>query len=178
VVARASGRNQALTTTKSVGATTEHLERRELRSEPLRAISRVDPTLVQAGTTIGDAIRLMQDQAVYSLLVMSGDRLVGVLTEQDVVYKVLARGVEPDALVDSFMSPTVATLAPDATLVEALELMDRQGHRVVVLADADGRVVGAVRQGDILAFVAEAFPQEILNLPPRPGQVMEQPEGG
>jgi hypothetical protein len=56
--------------------------------------------------------------------------------------------------------------------------MVRHGDRMIALVDGDGRLVGVVRQGDVLAFVAEAFPQEILNLPPRPGQVMDQPEGG
>jgi CBS-domain-containing membrane protein len=80
--------------------------------------------------------------------------------------------------VDVFMDRDPATLPQDAPLVRALELMVRGGDRTVGLVDAEGRLVGAVRQSDILAFVAEAFPQEILNLPPRPGQVMEQAEGG
>jgi CBS domain-containing protein len=168
----------ALTTTKSVGATTEHLTRRELRNEPLRTLARTEPALVQSGTTIGDAIQLMREQGIYNLLVMSGDRLVGVLTERDVVQKVLGRGIDPHSLVDGFMTPDPASLPPDATLEQALELMDRRGDRTIALVDADGNLVGSVRQGDILSFVAEAFPQEILNLPPRPGQVMEQPEGG
>jgi CBS domain-containing protein len=120
----------------------------------------------------------MRDQGVYNLLVMSGDRLVGVLTERDVVQRVLGRGIDPHALVDGFMSHDPAVLPPESTLVEALERMVRHGDRMIALVDGEGRLVGAVRQGDILAFVAEAFPQEILNLPPRPGQVMDQPEGG
>jgi CBS domain-containing protein len=141
-------------------------------------LGRSDPVLVQSGTTIGDAIRTMREQGVYNLLVMSGDRLVGVLTERDVVHKVLGRGIDPHSLVDGFMSPEPAILAPDATLVHALERMVRHGDRMIALVDAEGRLIGVVRQGDVLAFVAEAFPQEILNLPPRPGQVMDQPEGG
>jgi hypothetical protein len=38
--------------------------------------------------------------------------------------------------------------------------------------------VGVVRQIDILKFLAESFPEELLNLPPRPHQQMERPEGG
>jgi hypothetical protein len=52
------------------------------------------------------------------------------------------------------------------------------GHfRHVPLIEADGTLVGLLRQHDLLAYVAEAFPQEILNLPPRPHQKMEEPEG-
>jgi hypothetical protein len=40
------------------------------------------------------------------------------------------------------------------------------------------RVVGVLRLGDLLRDLAEAYPEDVLNLPPRPHQVMEQPEGG
>ena len=50
--------------------------------------------------------------------------------------------------------------------------------RNVPLVDDEGRLVGVVRQVDILKFLAESFPEELLNLPPRPHQRMEQPEGG
>ena len=52
------------------------------------------------------------------------------------------------------------------------------GHfRNMPLIDGSGQVVGMLRQQDLLEYVAEAFPQEILNLPPRPHQTMEAPEG-
>jgi CBS domain-containing protein len=139
---------------------------------------RTAPASVQAGSTIGAAIAAMQQHGGDSLLVLVGDRLLGILTERDIVLKVLARGVDPDALVDGFMTPNPDTLTPDSTLVDALELMERHGYRSVPLVDREGRIPGVVRQGDILAFVAEAFPQEILNLPPRSDQVPNRAEGG
>jgi hypothetical protein len=41
-----------------------------------------------------------------------------------------------------------------------------------------GRVIGLVRLGDLLTHLAEAFPEDVLNLPPRPHQVMGKREGG
>lgn len=90
----------------------------------------------------------------------------------------LARGVDPDALVDGYMTRDPDTLTSDSTVVEALQLMERGGYRNIPLKDADGRIEGVLRQQDILEFVAEAFPQEILNLPPRPHQVMTEADGG
>ena len=46
------------------------------------------------------------------------------------------------------------------------------------LIDDDAVLVGVVRPVDVLKFMAEAFPEELLNLPPRPHQRMEQAEGG
>jgi CBS domain-containing protein len=60
---------------------------------------------------------------------------------------------------------------------EALALTDRGGYRHVPLVDGQGRPLGVLRQQDILAYLAEAFPEEILNLPPRPHQRMPGAEG-
>jgi len=49
---------------------------------------------------------------------------------------------------------------------------------VPVGLDLTPHLVGVVRPQDILKYLAEAFPEELLNLPPRPHQQMEQPEGG
>ncbi len=69
------------------------------------------------------------------------------------------------------------TLSAGATLFEAMSMMDSGGYRNLPLIDDTGNVCGLLRQQDLLDYVAEAFPQEILNLPPRPHQLMEEPEG-
>lgn len=166
-----------MTLSKSVDTTTEHLNRRELRTEKLKALGHREPAVVQSGTGIGDAVTAMQANGGECVLVCDGERLVGILTERDVLRKVLARGVAGDELVDGFMTRDPDTLTAESTVGEALELMDRGGYRNIPLMGPDGRARGVLRQQDILEFVAEAFPQEILNLPPRPHQVMEQ-DGG
>jgi CBS domain-containing protein len=165
-------------TTTSVDATNQHLAGRELRRQPLKAVARRAPAFVQSGSSIGAAISVMQAHAGDSLLVCVGERLLGVITERDIVHRVLARGIDLGTEVDVFMTREPDTLTPDSTLVEALELMERHGYRSVPLVTADGHIEGLVRQTDILAFVAEAFPQEILNLPPNPEQVATTAEGG
>src|SRR3972149_5126684 len=69
------------------------------------------------------------------------------------------------------------TLTADATVGDALALMDRGGYRHVPIVDGKGRIAGLLRQQDVLEYLAEAFPEEILNLPPRPHQRMEEPDG-
>ena len=49
-----------------------------------------------------------------------------------------------------------------------------KGH----LTDANGRATAVLRTLDVVHFLAEAFPEQLLNLPPRPHQVMAKPEGG
>lgn len=167
-----------MTITKRPDDTTEALSRRELRSEKLKALGHRDPVTVAPGTSIGAAVAVMQQNGGEAVLICEGGRLLGILTERDVLLKVLARGVDTDSEVDRFMTARPDTLTAESTVEDALTLMERGGFRTIPLLDPEGRPDGVLRQQDILAFVAEAFPQEILNLPPRPHQVMDQPEGG
>ena len=65
----------------------------------------------------------------------------------------------------------------DQTVHEAIALFADGRYRNVPLVDDDGAVVGMVRQQDLLKYLAEAFPEELLNLPPRPHQRMKESEG-
>jgi CBS-domain-containing membrane protein len=75
------------------------------------------------------------------------------------------------------MTANPQTLGADAPLIDALRKMEAGAYRNVPLVDDGGQVVGVLRQQDLLEYVAEAFPQGILNLPPRPHQQMEEPDG-
>ena len=75
------------------------------------------------------------------------------------------------------MTTDPRTLDLDQTIGDAIDLMQTGRYRNVPLVDGDGQLVGVVRQQDIIKYLAEAFPEELLNLPPRPHQRMEQPEG-
>jgi hypothetical protein len=56
-------------------------------------------------------------------------------------------------------------------------LINEQDFRTVPIVEG-GSVRGLVRLGDLLRHLAELFPEEVLNIPPRPDQQMPKPEGG
>jgi len=150
---------------------------RDLRSERVRVVMRREPIVVRSGIPIGDGIEAIQAARADCLLVAADGRLAGILTERDVLQKIVGRGVDPATPVDEFMTAAPDALTPDATIGQALALMDRGGYRHVPIVDDAGRIAGLLRQQDILAYVAEAFPESILNLPPRPHQRMQEPDG-
>ena len=65
----------------------------------------------------------------------------------------------------------------DQTIHDAIDLMQTGRYRNVPTVDDQGRLLGVVRQQDIIKYLAESFPEELLNLPPRPHQKMKEPEG-
>ncbi|HEY7942026.1 MAG TPA: CBS domain-containing protein [Candidatus Limnocylindrales bacterium] len=150
---------------------------RSLHAEKVTALAQRAPLLVESGTTVAAAIQRMRAARGEPALVVRDGRLEGIFTERDVLLKVLGHDVASDAPVDAFMKPRPQTLTEDATLGDAAHLMDRGRFRHVPIVDPEGRPVLTLRQQDILAYIAEAFPEEILNLPPRPHQRLEEPEG-
>jgi len=105
------------------------------------------------------------------------ERLVGIITEWDILVRLLDGSVDLSAPVSSVMTKDPESLSIDATLGDALELMEQRGYNGMPLVDDAGHVAGHLDARDVLEYIAEAFPQEVLNLPPRPHQLMEQPEG-
>ena len=63
-------------------------------------------------------------------------------------------------------------------LSTAVRLMRRRGYRHLPVVDDDGQILGCVRHEDIVSYLAEVYPAEVLNLPPNPGQVILTREGG
>lgn len=163
--------------TKSLGDTATRVSRTQLRTEKARVMARTEPGMVQAGCSLRDALATMRSRGGDAVLVLTGKELAGILTERDVLNRVLGKDVDDSRPVDEFMTVSPGTLHADATLIEAMRSMEQGHFRNLPLVDDAGSVVGLLRQLDLLEYVAEAFPQEILNLPPRPHQQMEEPEG-
>ena len=164
-------------TTKSADRTTARVSPAELKGEPIKVLGHREPLTVEAGSSLGESLRRMQQSGREAALVCRGGALVGIVTERDVLMKVVGRDVDLEGPVDAVMTADPDTLPLDATIGQALEMMRRGGYRNLPLVDAAGALRGLLRQQDVLEYVAEAFPQEILNLPPRPHQAMPEAEG-
>lgn len=162
---------------KSATDTATRISRLQLRTEKARVLARPEPPMIPIGTSLREALEQMRERSGEALLIADGRRLAGILTERDVLTRILGKNVDESRPVDEYMTTTPHTIAADATLIEAMQAMEQGHFRNLPLVDESGNVVGLLRQQDLLGYVAEAFPQEILNLPPRPHQQMEEQEG-
>lgn len=159
--------------TKSIGRTSAGVSRVDLRNESVRAVAQQEPVTVAPDATIDQALAKMRSGGGDALLIVDESGLVGILTERDVLIRILGQDVDGSRPVSAFMSREPLTLRAEATLLEAMIAMESGHRRNLPLVDESGKVVAMLRQQDLLEYVAEAFPQEILNLPPRPHQTME-----
>jgi CBS domain-containing protein len=112
-------------------------------------------------TSVAEAARLMKKGKVGAVLVVEEGLLVGIFTERDAVFRVMARGLDPESTVlRKVMTRDPTTVAPDETFGYALLLMHEKGFRHAPVVE-DGRPVGVVsaRQAldpDLEEFTAEA----------------------
>lgn len=150
-----------------------------ITEERLRVLSRRQPVTVEPGTSLADCVRAIQRTGTGDSVFVcdASGRLVGVLTERDVFARIVGGTVDLQQPVEALMTTDPKTLDLDDTIRDAIVLMQTGRYRNVPMVDADRRLVGVVRQSDIIKFIAESFPEELLNLPPRPHQRMKEPEG-
>jgi CBS domain-containing protein len=129
---------------------------------PIRSV--IEPRrLVVASpeTTVTDAARLMKKGKVGALLVLKNGRLVGIFTERDALYRVMARDLDPrETRLAQVMTPDPLTVTPDETFGYALLLMYEKGFRHTPVVEGD-RPVGMLSarhalDPDLEEFSAEA----------------------
>jgi CBS domain-containing protein len=150
-----------------------------LADEKLKVLGRRDPLTVSPGTSLADCLALIRTTGVAdSVFVTDQDGvLLGVLTERDIFGILVASGSDLTAAVDSMMVEHPWTLNLDQPIRHAIDLMQTGRYRNLPLVDDDGKLVGVVRPVDVLKYLAEAFPEELLNLPPVTDQRMAASEG-
>jgi CBS domain-containing protein len=150
-----------------------------LADEKLRVIARRDPLTVRPGTSLGECLaRIRETGTGDSVFVTDADGVLrGVLTERDIFARLVGHDVDLDQPVDLLMKQHPWTLNLDQLVRHAIDLMQTGRYRNVPLVDDAGVLVGVIRPVDVLKYLAEAFPEELLNLPPRPHQRMRATEG-
>ena len=133
---------------------------------------------IASGSSVSQVIDTVQRHRSGAVLVCEGKRLVGIITERDVLMKVIRRDVSYADPVDKFMTRDPRTLTPDSTIAEAITLMNEEGFRNIPIVDTHtGEPVALFRVQDVIDHLAESFTEHVLNLPPRPDQKLETPEG-
>ena len=112
--------------------------------------------------TVSEAARLMQERRVGAIMVVEGEQLVGMFTERDALFRVVAKGRDGQTTpLAEVMTRDPRTIHPDKPFAQALEMMHEGGFRHVPVVE-NGRPVGIVSVRDALGPELEAFVYELL----------------
>jgi CBS domain-containing protein len=118
-------------------------------AKKVRDVMTANPACVSPSQSLAEAARILRDEDVGSLPVCEDDRVIGIVTDRDIVIRAVADGSDPRMQsVGDVASRDVRTVDPDTSLDEALKLMaSSQVRRLPVVED--GRLVGVLAQADI-----------------------------
>lgn len=120
-----------------------------------------DVACLSHGDSLQAAAAKMAEINVGSLPVIDGGKLVGVVTDRDIVTRCIATGAGADATVDAAMTRDVVTVSPETSIEDASQLMsDRQIRRIYVV-DGDA-VTGVVSLGDLALEAPSSEPGDAL----------------
>ena len=119
---------------------------------------------VGAKATVLEAARLMAEKHVGAVVVTEGGRVTGIFTERDLLNRVVAQRLLPEATrVEEVMTAPVACCSPDTTRAECIAFMRRRRIRHLPVVE-DGRLAGIVSIRDILEDVTAEQEETILHL--------------
>jgi len=120
---------------------------------------RHDPVTAKPDETVREAAKRMASQNVGSLVVVNEkQRPVGMLTDRDIVQRVIRRRKDPDAIeVASVMSEDVVSVWQEVALDRAFHRMRQEGVRRVLVTDEVGRLTGILSYDDALPHIARRF---------------------
>ena len=129
----------------------------------VREVMTDNPKTIEPSTPIIEAARLMKSEDVGSIPIAEGDRLTGILTDRDIVLRLVADGKDPKtATAGEIASTDLVTVDPDQSLEEAMRLMAQHQVRRLPICEEDGRLVGIVAQADIARAGIDAKTGEVV----------------
>lgn len=146
------------------------------RQDSVSLMETNDYVCIEPTAPISHAIEIMKQDEGGCAIVCEGERVVGMFTERDLLTKIVGQEVDFNSPVSEWMSPVVATLTPDATIGEAVTIMNEKSYRNIPLVEA-GKLVGSISVFDVISYLAESYPKTTMNLPPMTDQIMDSTEG-
>ena len=106
---------------------------------------------------------MMRDEDAGIIPIVEGDRLVGTITDRDIVIRVVAEAKSPESTtVGEISSRELVTIDPQQKLDEALRLMARHQVRRLPVVEEDGTLVGIVAQKDIAEHASDEKVGEVV----------------
>jgi CBS domain-containing protein len=136
-------------------------------AQKIQDVMTPDPVAIPKTAPVTDAAKAMKDQDIGDVIVRDDGHVCGIVTDRDIVVRVLAEGRDPSSTkVGEVCSDQPVTVTPDADVSEAVRIMREKALRRLPVVD-NGRPVGIVSLGDLaieqdpnsaLADISEAAP--------------------
>jgi CBS domain-containing protein len=146
-----------------------------LLSDAVKILTPREPIRLAADASVDEAIGKMIDARRAGVVIVDAQgKLRGIFTERDVLLRVIRERRDPaHTRLGDVMTADPEALTPDDRICYAVNRMHVGGFRTVPVVDGERRPIGIVTVNDIVGWLADIFPEAILNL--RPGDKLRRP---
>ena len=106
-------------------------------------------TKISFWSSVSEAARIMDERAIGSVLIEENGRVIGIMTERDILRKIVAKGKNPDKVkVKDIMNDPVTTIDANEDILEASRIMDEKKIRRLIVVE-NGQIVGKITANSI-----------------------------
>jgi len=124
---------------------------------PVKDLIQRKVVVVEPDTPVRIAAQRMKDKMVGCLVVLDGDRPVGVITDRDIAIRVVGEGKNSETPVKEVMTKDPITVNEDASLLELTKAFREAAVRRLIVVDQEGKLKGIVSIDDVLELLATEF---------------------
>lgn len=139
---------------------------RDKRAAPLSKIFEESEAIYAVGpdTLVTECVRTMTVEKIGALIVMDGEKLIGIFTERDALNKVLAPGLDPRSTkVSEVMTKDPYCISPTTTVGDAMQLVTKRRFRHLPIVE-NGKVLAVVSSGDLTHWLVHDQIGEVQEL--------------
>jgi len=146
-----------------------------LLDDTIAVLTPAEPICLAETATVHEAIQSMLSRRQAGVLITDGGgRLTGIFTERDVLTRVVGKNLEAGRTpLSDVMTRSPQALTARDRVAYAVHCMSVAGFRTVPLVDTERRPIGIVTVSDVIHWLAQLFPEAVLNMPP--GDTLKRP---
>ncbi|MEX0865871.1 MAG: CBS domain-containing protein [Pirellulales bacterium] len=122
-----------------------------------------DPLAFDPDTPVREVVAALQQHNAGTAVVSEEGRPVGIFTERDAIRLIAAASDMAMPIRDVMINPVVC-LPRQASVGQAIQLMQQHGYRSLPIVDDDGKLQGMIKVSGIVHYFVDHFPQTVLNL--------------
>lgn len=115
----------------------------DIKKEPIWKHTRRELYTLDQGASVSEAAKIMKQNSIASVLILAGDIAVGIVTQRDIIDRIVAEGKDPSSIkVSSMMSTPLITINKDETVGKAIDVMEKNNIRRIIVVDENNRPYG------------------------------------
>ncbi len=124
---------------------------------PVKDLIKRKVVVIEPEDSVRLAAKRMQDKLVGSLVVIEGERPVGIITDRDIALRVVGEGRGPETPVKEVMTKDPITIREDATFFELTKAFRDAAVRRLIVVDKEGKLVGLISIDDVMELLTTEF---------------------